>query len=364
MSERSAETPREAGGWKRLLRFSISLLVGAGFLALVFYDIDFGEFWKAVRGIHPGWYALSTLSYVFLHAGRAFRWGQIVNRVEPVPFRDLLSITSVGFLAIQALPFRLGEFARPYLLLERRDVPFGSGMYTIVVERTLDILALAAMFTVAVLFADLPLDHFVVGDWEVRFVEEGRTAITIALVPFAGCLVAFVVLQDRAVRWTEAIVGWVHRGLARRLAGLMQSFLDGVRTMRDPRLALALLGSTAGLWAANVTSMWLMCRAFGFELGPVAALVVLVMLVVGVMLPAPPAFAGVFEAFTIGALALYGIDKEPAAAYAVVLHVTQVVLIVGAGLAFLWIDQISLRRVVAAARSAGEDPGSLDGEGP
>lgn len=353
MSEDPASAPAGGGRWKHALRLGVSMAVGVGFLALVFHDIDFGEFWAAVRGIHPGWYLLSTLSYFGLHAGRAFRWGQVVNRVQPVPFREILSITSVGFLAIQALPFRLGEFARPYLLHERRDVPFGSAMYTIVVERTFDILALALMFTIAVLFADLPLETFRVGDWEVRFVEEGRTAIAIAVVPFVGCLVMFLVLQDRAVRWTEAALRWVHRGLARRMAGMMQTFLDGVRTMRDPRFGLAVAGSTAGIWSLNILSMWLMCRAFGFqELGLMAALVILVMLVIGVMLPAPPAFAGVYEAFTIGALALYAVDKEPAAAYAVVLHVTQLTLIVGAGLVFLWLDQISFRKVVDFARGA------------
>jgi len=353
VSETADDTPpRDRGALKRMVRFVLSLVLGFGLLVLVFHDIDFAEFWESVRGIKLGWFALSTLSYLGLHVGRAVRWGRIVKQVQPVPFRDIISITSVGFLAIQALPFRLGEFARPYLLLERRDVPFGSAVYTVVAERTLDILSLAVMFALAVYVADIPLDRFTFGEWDVRFVEEGRTAIAIGLVPFGGCLLAFLVLQDRAVRWTETVVGWIHKGLAARLAGLMQSFLDGVRTLKDVRSGVMVLGATAALWALNVLSMWLMCKAFGFDLGLMAALVVLVMLVVGVMLPAPPAFAGVFEAFVIGGLALYGVDKEPAAAYAVSLHVTQVTLIVGLGLLFLWIDQVSFRKVIDFARRA------------
>jgi len=343
---------KAGGGWKRWVRLLLSLALGGGLLVLIFHDVDLDEFWGAIQQTRKGWWLLCFLAFLGLHVSRAWRWGRIVHQIQPVRYRDIVSINSVGFLAIQALPFRLGEFARPYLLHERQNVPFGSAMYSVVVERTIDIVCLAILFAIAVFFADLPLSSFTIGEWEVRFVDEGRKAIGIALVPFGGCILAFLVLQERAVRWTEAIVGRVHSGVATKAASMMQSFLEGVRTMKDARFALSMIGNSVFIWSLNVLCMWALCMAFHFdELGLMDALVLLVVLVVGVLLPAPPLFAGVFEAFVIGGLALMGIGKDEAAAYAVVCHVTQTVVIFFFGLLFLWVDQISVNKIIHFART-------------
>ena len=341
---------KKTGGWMRWVKLAASLALGGGLLVWIFHDVDLGEFWGAIQQTRKGWWILCFLSFVTLHVSRAWRWGLIVRQVHPVGFRDIVSINSVGFLAIQALPFRLGEFARPYLLHERRDVPFGSAMYTVVVERTIDILCLALMFAIAVLFADITWES--VEFFDMNFVEAGQRALALALIPFGGCLLAFLVLQERAVRWTEAVVGRVHKGLASKAAAMMQSFLAGVRTMKDVRFALSMFGHSAWIWCLNVACMWSLCVAFRFdELGLMDALVLLVVLVVGVLLPAPPLFAGIFEAFVIGGLALMGIGKDEAAAYAVVCHVTQTVIIFSFGLLFLWVDRISLSKMVQFART-------------
>lgn len=344
--------------WKKMIRLILSIALGVGLLVLLFWNVDFDIFWGAIRGISVGWWLAACGAFTLLHVVRAFRWYLIIKRVKPISFRDAFSITAVGFLAIQALPFRLGEFARPYLLLERKDIPFGSGMYTVVMERTLDILGLGACFTIAVLFADIPLATFTIGDWTVSFVGEGRKAVAIALVPFGGCLLAFLVLGERAVAWTESIVGRFHKGLAFRLTGLIRSFLVGVQTMKDWRFGINMTVTTVVLWAINAVGMWFMCLAFGFEgLGLMAGLVLLVVLIIGILLPAPPLFAGIFEAFIIGGLALYGVDKDPAAAYAVVLHTSTLVILCSLGVFFLWVDQMSFRKIAQFAKELREGAG-------
>lgn len=341
---------------KRWAKLIFSLALGIGLLVLIFHDIEMHEFLASIRSTHLGWWFVCFVCFLTLHVGRAWRWGRIVRRVDPISFREVLSINSVGFLAIQSLPFRLGEFARPYLLHERRDVPFGTAMYSVVVERTIDILSLGVMFAMVVYWADLPLESFTIGGLELHFVDEGRKAIGIALVPFAGCLLAFIVLQERAVHLTQAVLGRFHAGLARKATGMMQSFLEGVRTMKDLRFAVEMLLSTIFIWVVNVVCMWSLCMAFHFEgLGLMHGLVLLVVLVVGVMLPAPPLFAGVFEAFIIGGLALMGVAKDQGAAYAVVCHVTQTGIIFGLGIFFLWVDKISFSKIIHHARTVSSD---------
>ena len=347
-----------AGGLKPALKLAAVVLFGLGLLVAVFWNVDLAEFWTAITEIRILWWLFSFTCFVALHLARTYRWGRVVERIQPVPFRHILSVSSVGFMAIQALPFRLGEFARPYLLVEKRDMPFGSAMYTVVVERTIDILCLAILFTIAVVFADIPLASFNIGEWEVNFVDEGRKAIIIALVPFGGCLLAFLILQERAIRWTEALVRPIHAGLATKAAGMMGTFLEGVRTMQDWRFAFTMVWTSLVTWGVNIVCMWSLCRAFGFDqLSLMAGLVILVVLIVGVLLPAPPLFAGIFEAFVAGSLVLYGIPREQGLAYAVVCHVTQTIILFGFGLFFLWADKISFRKIIDFARQLREGEG-------
>lgn len=321
-------------------------MLGGVLLVLVFRDVDLDEFWSSIRSVDQTWWSISVVTVVGLHLTRAWRWGRIVHRIKPLPQRDVLSANSMGFLAILVMPFRLGEMVRPYILHERHGVPFGSALYSVVVERTVDILALGMLFLIAVLFADLPLESFPIGDWDVRFVVEGRKAILIALTPFGGCLLAFLLLQDRAVRWTTAVVGMVHEGLARKTAAMMQSFLDGVRTMKDPRFGLEMAVSTTLIWALNVACLWSLFIAFRFEgLGPMTGLVLLVVMVVGSLLPAPPMFAGVYEVFVVVGLALFGVGRDEATAYAVVSHMSMITVVVGLGLVFLWLDGVPVSRI-------------------
>src|SRR5262245_29027207 len=57
------------------------------------------------------------------HFFRAWRWNNLLDPIgAALPPGKLLAISSVGFMAILALPFRLGEFARPALLRKRGQV--------------------------------------------------------------------------------------------------------------------------------------------------------------------------------------------------------------------------------------------------
>ena len=102
----SGESPRSRGDWKRMVRFLVSIVIGIVLLVLVFYNVDFGQVLASIRGASVGWWAVSAIIFIFLHAIRALRWHLIVKRIKPITYRETFSITCVGFMAIQALPIR------------------------------------------------------------------------------------------------------------------------------------------------------------------------------------------------------------------------------------------------------------------
>ena len=346
---------------KRALQIAVMLAIGGGCFWLAFRDVELDAFADELQQVDWPIYISGVFMFGLLHLSRSIRWGKLVQAVEPnVTFRSYFSICSVGFFLINILPFRLGEFARPYLLYEREGVPFGSGMATVLLERVLDVAALGVLFVGVLLFADIPSTVVTVAGRDYDIVRLGRTTILGALIPFGGAALALVAMGDRGIDLTRRVLTPLDPRLAGLAASFLATFVSTLRSLGRPRHALTILGWTALPWTINVVSMLWMAKAFSFGagLGFWDGATLLVVVCVALILPAPPGFAGVFElAVTIG-VAVYGVGSAPAAAFAVCVHVGQFVLLTSLGVAFLIVDRISVRRLLdsmAELRSAPAD---------
>src|SRR5688572_15532047 len=82
----------------------------------------------------PAYAVVMVVSHLF----RASRWRFLIEPVKKLRFVDVMALNFVGFFAIFALPFRLGEVVRPALTKVRHGVPISAGVGTIAVERVID----------------------------------------------------------------------------------------------------------------------------------------------------------------------------------------------------------------------------------
>ena len=94
---------------------------------------------------------LATLAII--HLLRTVRWGILLEPVAKIPFARLNAVSAVGFTALLVLPFRLGEFARPYLIADRPRLRVSAALSSVVVERVADgiftaVLLLVTLFAV------------------------------------------------------------------------------------------------------------------------------------------------------------------------------------------------------------------------
>ena len=188
------------GAVKRALQLIFVLALGGGAFYLVFRDVEWADFRQELARVDYALFSLGLLCFFGLHLARSIRWGCLIQGVKPeIRFRSYFSICSIGFFLINVLPFRLGEFVRPYLLLDKEEVPFGSGMATVLVERVLDVAALGVLFVGVLIWG---VDHVssvpvLVYGHEYDLVQLGRTTILAALVPFGGAIVVLVLLGER-----------------------------------------------------------------------------------------------------------------------------------------------------------------------
>jgi glycosyltransferase 2 family protein len=340
---------------KRLVQLLVVLAIGGLALWFALRKVHLAEFMEALRHLDLVIFGLGVLCFACLHLLRSLRWGLLVRAVQPdVRFRSYLSICSVGFMLINLLPFRLGEFARPYLLFEREDVPFGSGMATVVVERVLDVLALGALFLGVLLLADVPAYSVEIPGRAEPFevVTAARTGILGVLIPVLGGIGLLLLLGERGIALVDRVRGWMPEGLLQLPFNLavrfLGTFLEALRSLGTVRKAVGVLAWTAFLWLLNVLSLYFTLRAFEFGagFGFWAAATILVVICVALIAPAPPGFAGVFEFACAVGLAIFAIGPSEAAAFAVVLHAMQLFLVTAIGMYFVLVDRISVRRLL------------------
>ncbi len=286
--------------------------------------------------------ALYVPFLVVIHVSRTVRWGILLEPVAKVPWGRLNAVSAVGIMALVLLPFRLGEFARPYLVAERPRLRVSAALSSVVVERVVD-----GLFTALLLVLTL----FAVPEG-TRGLHAFRVAGVLVFVAFAA-LLGFLVLayrnRPRAVRLTHRLLDRLSPRIAERASSMMDAFIHGLRLVPSRRKVAAFFLLTFVYWAVNGWGIQLFARSFGFDLRLLDAYTVLGVLVVGVMIPAGPGMVGTFQAAVAGGLSLFVAGAgERALAFANVLWLVQLAQQVLLGLFFLFSRHIRLARIFEA----------------
>lgn len=316
-------------------RYILGFLIGALFLWFSFRKVDMGEMWRAMAGANY-WYLIPNLVLTF--AGmwlRAVRWKIMLDPIGKVPLSKVYASTMIGFMANNVLPFRLGEFVRPYSIGATAKISRSAALATIAVERVFDMFALL-VFLVMVLIL---LPQLTAVEW----------LDDVGYIGLAVCLLLLFFLAALK-RWPEPS----QKVVARILALFPKKIGDlGVEIFGKFILGLSVMGSGSGvlyliflsllIWGLSAFNSYFMLQAFDLHLGPLAWFTWLVVVSLGIMLPAAPGFIGTFQAFTVLSLGLFNVNKETALAVSVVTHAMQFFPITLAGLYHLKKEHLSLK---------------------
>ena len=315
-------------------------------------------------------YVLGCLALLpVVHYCRSRRWNNLLAPLGvKLPIARLVAISSVGFMAILALPARLGEFVRPALIRKKGEISASAALGTIAVERVID----GLFMSLTVFFTFLSLRGPDSPSWMLV------TAFT-ALGIFSAALV-FLALS---LRWPEktvntAVTLTLARYYAPRLAEMLREMLSnmirGFVVLKDRRNLMKFALWTAVYWGVNGLSLWVLAQGFqGIDVPLIGAYAILGTVAVGIMIPNAPALVGQYTYFTIVGLSLsvgQGILDPVSAqeqaltgvslAYANLLYGIQLVWYIGMGGLALLTPYVSLTDIwQSRSLSDGEGPESL-----
>ncbi len=329
------------------LKIGVVLVITALCLGLVLWDLDLGEARAALMEARWSYLVPMAGLYLVAHALRAWRLGLLLG--QPVPYRRRFIIISVGFLAINVIPLRLGELVRPYLLAEREGVPFGRGMAAIVLERLLDMSMLLLMLLGLTLVVELPATGVVVQGVDVVQAGQRAAGVMVALGSVAGLLV--VAVGEPAIRLLERFP------LGSKIAGFARRFREGFLSLISrPLNALLTVLISVGIWALTIAAVGVVMAAFpGIPVGVGPAWSTWTITLSGMTALPTPGFFGSYEAFCAAALWLWNVDPDLGRTFALVLHLGQFGFTVAIGGAALLVEGLSLGALIRPRPA--EEPG-------
>ncbi|WP_374681036.1 lysylphosphatidylglycerol synthase transmembrane domain-containing protein [Accumulibacter sp.] len=321
--------------FRRWLHLAIGLAVAGLFLYLAVRNVDLAEARSILFKVEPGRMLPLVAMSLALVGLRVWRWLLMFPcAMRPTRYQafDAFALAS---LANSFMPGRLGDIARAGIIGRHVPALGASGAFaTVVLEKVLDGLAVLLLLATALWLVPLP-------PWLMK-AGAGAAAVFLIALALLFALGSYG-NKSRESDPTAVTTKFAPVQMLRALRGLFHRFTVGLSTVTSVEQLTLLLLMSLMIWCAEVWWVYLCLQIFAIGVPPQAAVVTIVLLAVGTMLPAAPGFVGTYQFFVVTALAIYGVAESPALALSVFMNLfaMSMTVVVGAMaiLARLWVTQ-------------------------
>ena len=310
--------------FKKILQVVFPLLLGAFILIWVYRDFNFQRVGEVlVNGMNYGWIALSLVFGVFANLFRGWRWKLALEPLGEYPkTANCVYAIFISYASNLVIP-RVGEVTRCGVLSKYDGVSFSKSLGTVVSERMIDTLCVG-LITGAVLLMQMPVfaDFFAETGTNVGKYAEVLTSAHFYLIIL--CVLAILVLVFFLVR---------NIALFAKLKGIIQNVWQGIVALKDIKQIPLYLFYTIGIWGCYFLEFYLAFYAFDFSahLGITAGMVMFVVGTLAVIVPTPNG-AGPWHFAVMTMMMLYGVGKEDAGIFALLVHGIQTFLLILLGI--------------------------------
>jgi len=235
-----------------------------------FKDFSFIDFKRSIQQIDLIYLLFAT---IFLWVSvwlRGLRWKWFFKESSSPSVASLYRAELIGYFGNNVLPLRLGELLRTYIVGKENNFPKSFVFGTVILERLMDMLALI-LFGIILLFL-YPFEE----EWISDYLLRGGSVILI--------IVVFAVLGKFRTNNAE-----------NKFLRILNQILEGLLSIRKQRIIPVLISSLL-IWSIYLLDVYLIQRAFQFNLSWTQTLAILVITSLVISVPSAPGMIGTFHA--------------------------------------------------------------------
>jgi len=313
--------------WKIWLGSIISLIT----LWLACYNVQWEYLVQAIRETDIAFILLGMACLCINLILRAWRWQLLLRPIGR--FRILKACFPyymIGYMSNLILPLRAGEIIRPYFFGKKMAVSKTAIFATIFIERLIDMVFLTCLLSFLIIIGVM---HVPVNITRGAFLVGGIAFFLLFFLWIISHRSQFFI----KFKWTNRFP----QNISNKFEVLLKSAVEGLKILNNAGMFAIVSCITLCIWLCGVFTIQSYLLSFNIAVPWYAPIFVIVVTSMGMMIPSSPGFIGVAHFLYVFSLSLFGIEKDIALGFAIVIHGLGFILIVALGLISLWTEGLS-----------------------
>ena len=272
-----------------------------------FKDFNFIDFKRSIQQIDSVYFLFAT---IFLWGSvwlRGLRWKWLFKESSSPSVSSLYRAELIGYFGNNVLPLRLGELLRTYIVGKENNFSKSFVFGTVVLERLMDMLALT-FFGIILLFL-YPFEE----EWISDYLLKGGVAILI--------IILTLTILSR----------FKSNNTSNKFLSILNQILDGLLSIRKQKVIPVVISSLL-IWSIYLLDVYLIQKAFQFNLSWAQTLAVLVISSLVLSIPSAPGMIGTFHAAVKYTMVdLFAFTPNEGNSFAILIHAYGYILLTSLG---------------------------------
>lgn len=302
---------------RTILKICVPLFFGCMLLWLLYRKMDFKEIQEVIRyGVRYDILLLSLLFGTFANTMRAIRWKLLITSMGNHPKTMNVVWAVYGNYALNLVLPRIGEIWRCGVIKKYDNIPFSKLLGTLLVDRVSD--SVVVGFMTLLIFAfniEFFVDFFNMNPELLQGFRAMFNSIwiyAVAVILMIGIWIVFRYMK--------------HFSFVIKAKQMLLNVWEGIKTIWYLKQKGLFLLQTLLIWVGYFVFFYITFYAFAFtkDLGIGVGLITFTMCSIGVGVPVQGGI-GPWHFMVIATLICFGVNKNDAAAFALIVHTTQTV---------------------------------------
>jgi glycosyltransferase 2 family protein len=306
---------------KILLSYTLFVAMGLGLLFLAFRETEWQKLISDFRIAKIPYLVISAALGYYAYVARGWRWNLMLSAMGHPPRKSWHSIHSIalGYFSNLVIP-RSGEVFRCTVMYRAEGLAVNRLLGTVILERLFDFLMLILVFGLGFL---TNLSHM---KELLSNVQTGSMQIPIWIPTIAILFLLGFIIFLRTLKTNPLVL---------KIRSFIKGLLEGLRAFQilNKRQKLIFIFQTLQIWTMYFLMVYVVFFALPAtaHLGLSDGLFLMIVGGLGMIIPTPGGIGG-YHYLVMTGLFFLGVEKNDGLSFATVVHTTQLILTIAAGI--------------------------------